>query len=242
MIELTAMDYESYINSVLWREKSRRIRKRDGYRCLICGTTDVPLEVHHLTYDRLGEELDSDLITVCHDCHKRITQSWHDAKDGIRAKRRYFALVSKYEYAREVVDYLNALTPLDISFGGKFVLTGYENIRKACDALGIDHKYLQHINGTFSAIHTFDVVSRLNNGCTRERLKREGYPKSLVDNIAKRKDKHEQDVQEMTDELICYMHEGKGKWTVMANEDGLDTQFRWGFIPYVRYGDRWWDT
>jgi 5-methylcytosine-specific restriction endonuclease McrA len=42
----------------------------------VCGTTNVSLQVHHITYARLGNELPSDLLVVCFDCHRR--------KDGER--------------------------------------------------------------------------------------------------------------------------------------------------------------
>jgi predicted HNH restriction endonuclease len=32
------------------------------------------IEVHHLTYVRFGNELMTDLATLCHDCHKRLHQ------------------------------------------------------------------------------------------------------------------------------------------------------------------------
>jgi 5-methylcytosine-specific restriction endonuclease McrA len=44
-------------------------RKRDGHNhCEICSAQDK-LIVHHLTYDRLGEELPTDVRIICRDCH-----------------------------------------------------------------------------------------------------------------------------------------------------------------------------
>jgi len=63
------VDYEPYITSPEWKARARQIRKRDGYACQDCGATDKPLDVHHLTYERLGNELDEDLITLCRECH-----------------------------------------------------------------------------------------------------------------------------------------------------------------------------
>jgi len=45
--------------------------ERAGFRCERCG---VPwgLEVHHLTYDNLGDESLEDLICLCRDCHRQL--------------------------------------------------------------------------------------------------------------------------------------------------------------------------
>ena len=68
-----------------WTErKRRRVRKRDGYRCVRCGTTqeehkerhDQKLHVHHLTKARQLDDPEkrnamSNLVTVCRDCHDK---------------------------------------------------------------------------------------------------------------------------------------------------------------------------
>lgn len=64
--------YKEYINSQEWREKAKKIRKRDGNVCRLCNSKDKELHVHHSTYDRLGCEDDNDLITLCAPCHKKF--------------------------------------------------------------------------------------------------------------------------------------------------------------------------
>lgn len=61
--------YTYYLNSIHWRHLRKRILIRDGFRCHDCQGHDQ-LNVHHLTYDRLGNELDEDLITLCRSCHE----------------------------------------------------------------------------------------------------------------------------------------------------------------------------
>jgi hypothetical protein len=63
------MPYKEYLKSEEWAVVSRLARHRDGNRCQLCGTTDGPLDVHHLTYERRGFERLEDLITLCHVCH-----------------------------------------------------------------------------------------------------------------------------------------------------------------------------
>lgn len=60
--------YNEYINSGSWREKRDKIMLRDNYTCKECG--GEANEVHHLTYDRLCNELDEDLVALCRACHK----------------------------------------------------------------------------------------------------------------------------------------------------------------------------
>lgn len=74
--------YHDYMRSDKWREmRIKRIRadlgmcrgwvvEKDG-RGHLCLSRDR-LEVHHLTYARLGNERLADLITVCKKCHSAI--------------------------------------------------------------------------------------------------------------------------------------------------------------------------
>ena len=57
--------YQEYLNSPIWWEKRDRILERDGWKCRKCGS-GINLNVHHIRYPEvLGEEPDSDLITLC---------------------------------------------------------------------------------------------------------------------------------------------------------------------------------
>lgn len=64
-------DYNNYMNSDEWKEKSRKIQERDGHACRNCNGTEN-LRVHHRTYERLGNELDNDLSTICKKCDSVI--------------------------------------------------------------------------------------------------------------------------------------------------------------------------
>lgn len=71
------MKYEGYMQSNRWwaRRKSKLIAA--NWTCQRCGynqltaPVEIPLDVHHLTYGRLGDELDSDLIVLCRPCHEK---------------------------------------------------------------------------------------------------------------------------------------------------------------------------
>lgn len=64
--------YLSYTASGAWKARKAKALARAGYRCESCGRGDVPLEVHHWSYERLGHEEDGDLDVLCHPCHDRI--------------------------------------------------------------------------------------------------------------------------------------------------------------------------
>ena len=49
----------------------------DGYRN---DAEQQSLEVHHRTYQRLGRELDSDLVALCWSCHDGVTDRFHTLK------------------------------------------------------------------------------------------------------------------------------------------------------------------
>jgi 5-methylcytosine-specific restriction endonuclease McrA len=61
--------YEAYLASPEWRALRRRAIRRDEGRCVKCGSK-MPLQVHHLTYARMGHEQLDDLVTLCKACHE----------------------------------------------------------------------------------------------------------------------------------------------------------------------------
>lgn len=62
--------YREYLASYEWNLKRKKVLKRDEYRCQLCGV-DTGLEVHHLTYKRVGDEALFDLVTLCFQCHRQ---------------------------------------------------------------------------------------------------------------------------------------------------------------------------
>lgn len=63
------MKYDEYIKSKQWKAKADETKRLAGYRCQVCNSSDEELHAHHRTYERLGEELQSDLICLCAKCH-----------------------------------------------------------------------------------------------------------------------------------------------------------------------------
>lgn len=61
-----------------WRDKREQRLEIDGHKCRTCGHDGSvwQLEIHHISYDRYGDEdVENDLITLCEPCHKAITSS-----------------------------------------------------------------------------------------------------------------------------------------------------------------------
>jgi len=71
MSNTNSIDYHKYINSSEWRAKADAAKQRVGFRCQVCNrpSSEVQLDAHHRTYERLGNELPGDITVLCRDCH-----------------------------------------------------------------------------------------------------------------------------------------------------------------------------
>jgi hypothetical protein len=58
------MDYQAYLKSEYWKQRRYATLERANFRCELCSETDN-LNVHHLTYERLGNESPDDLMVIC---------------------------------------------------------------------------------------------------------------------------------------------------------------------------------
>lgn len=67
--------YQEYLQSPGWHRKRAAVLKRARGTCEGCLTRPA-VEVHHLTYEHVGDELLFELVAVCEECHAKI----HEAK------------------------------------------------------------------------------------------------------------------------------------------------------------------
>ena len=70
---MTREEYSEALKSSQWITKRDRIKKRDGYNCVKCGSRSS-LHVHHTYYlrDKMPWQVPDDcLITLCKICHKK---------------------------------------------------------------------------------------------------------------------------------------------------------------------------
>ena len=63
------MNYTDYLKSPDWQAFRKKVLSFWGERCAICYSKDR-VEVHHRTYERLGQEMITDCLALCADCHK----------------------------------------------------------------------------------------------------------------------------------------------------------------------------
>lgn len=62
--------YEKYVKADCWQLRRDMFIRRFEL-CELCGHNKSS-QVHHLTYERLGCELDSDLVATCDGCHRAM--------------------------------------------------------------------------------------------------------------------------------------------------------------------------
>ncbi len=70
LAELRAMPYQEYLRTPEWKRTRTAALWCAAYSCSLDATHTRGLEVHHRTYEHLGVERVSDLIVLCHDCHR----------------------------------------------------------------------------------------------------------------------------------------------------------------------------
>lgn len=58
-------DYDAYLQTVHWQQVRERTYKIHGKRCTVGVDCSGPLDVHHRTYDNLGDELPEDTEVLC---------------------------------------------------------------------------------------------------------------------------------------------------------------------------------
>ena len=63
--------YKEYLQTPYWKEVSRAVKRRYGFRCGVCNSP-LDLCAHHRTYEHRGKEMDhlNDLICLCKKCHR----------------------------------------------------------------------------------------------------------------------------------------------------------------------------
>lgn len=70
----TEANYRDYLKSAHWRQFKAEAYKHYKRKCYLCNAQgkDAQIDLHHSTYERLGGELISDVIPLCHDCHSKF--------------------------------------------------------------------------------------------------------------------------------------------------------------------------
>lgn len=72
--------YQGYLTTLAWRRRRARVLDEWDGKCGWCGR-GRDMQVHHVTYDRLGHERAEDLIPLCAECHREAHQPDFDARE-----------------------------------------------------------------------------------------------------------------------------------------------------------------
>ncbi len=84
--------YAAYLKTPEWARKRAQVMQRANNTCEGCGTSRAH-QVHHKTYEHIGEEFLWELVAVCMQCHERL----HEL-DADKAARR----ANHYVYKRAI--------------------------------------------------------------------------------------------------------------------------------------------
>jgi 5-methylcytosine-specific restriction endonuclease McrA len=69
--------YNQYLLTAKWRSLRDRVMARDNHVCRGCHQARAT-QVHHLTYERVGNEMLFDLVAICDACHDNV----HEEKES----------------------------------------------------------------------------------------------------------------------------------------------------------------
>ena len=83
---VTRHGYAEYLTTEHWQRTRREALARSGYRCAICGDRSS-LQVHHLSYERLGWERPDDLEVLCEQHHRESHPEHLPLKERIALTR-----------------------------------------------------------------------------------------------------------------------------------------------------------
>lgn len=64
-------EYGVYLRSPEWAKRRALVMKRCGGVCEGCMERPAT-QVHHLTYDHVGDELLFELVGICRECHEKV--------------------------------------------------------------------------------------------------------------------------------------------------------------------------
>lgn len=128
--------YDDYLASDKWREKRQRVLQRDGFKCFACGS-DVDLNVHHLTYERIYQERIEDLVTLCRSCHR----AYHVVSKLSESNHRELVRRERLLNAKRIFEkYRN----YDLVAGGPLNMCNWKELDKILDQESrlVDDEYL----------------------------------------------------------------------------------------------------
>jgi 5-methylcytosine-specific restriction endonuclease McrA len=78
------MSYSEKLKDPKWQKKRLEVLSRDEFTCKVCGCNTKTLHVHHFVYDENPwDTKESDLLTLCKDCHGLVHEVEKSGSFGI---------------------------------------------------------------------------------------------------------------------------------------------------------------
>jgi hypothetical protein len=76
---LRSLPYDMYLQTRHWSRMTNQSHVFWGSRCALCNSF-TSLQGHHRTYDRVGYELFTDVVSLCDECHELFSNHRELAK------------------------------------------------------------------------------------------------------------------------------------------------------------------
>lgn len=128
--------YSDKLRDPRWQKKRLEILNRDGWRCLVCGSTTNTLHVHHAAYDGEPWEVsDALLYTVCAECHGPEHDAHREAVTNIVLILGRLGIRSSVDIWQLAES--TSQTAFGLAGGVGVVYAGHANIRACRYALSI---------------------------------------------------------------------------------------------------------
>lgn len=127
------IDFYQYIKTQAWEEMRQKVFRRDGFQCVVCKEAKN-LNVHHITYDNLGAEKESDLVTLCRDCHEKVHAG--DTVENMIGTRQYALWKAEAKLNSEMAEFVEREKKFEID---RFMNEKTRKLYALAIALGDDY-------------------------------------------------------------------------------------------------------
>ena len=198
-------NYDMYLNSEAWAETREKFFEKVGRLC-ICG--DLATQAHHKTYENIGkEELLTDLVGLCSDCHSNFHQSennkgkeyWDQFKSYVKEngdKLQLFPEPSGTSIYGIQIDG-KTLKSADIRKEGAFWLVAYRDVDKLQANLCMESSAHYSVLKSRKEAIKGEFDANLGALIWRDDSKRIGFLNNDVDNVRRAN----------TDEEFSWLHD-----------------------------------
>jgi hypothetical protein len=112
---MTREEYRDvYLRSDHWRDTRLAALERAEHRCQVCNR-DGTLDVHHRTYERIGEERPADLTVLCRSCHNLFHEHRGLPKGSARQRKQQPLTKAQRKAKRRAAQAAKAASPVNVA-------------------------------------------------------------------------------------------------------------------------------